>query len=434
MLRNNNKEQFLDTVGEQIRWKRARVPLLNELEAHICDHRDNLISEGLSEEAAEEKAVLEMGNAADIGVELDRVHRPRPNWALLGCMAGLLLLGLLLMWVVGDREMYMSRMLIYAGAGTAALVGGYFLDYTVLAKCHPALVLALCGACVVLQITGGLNTTATQLCFILPLGIALLAYRARDGRKGSMIMLSAGILLCFMAAALSYEWMSLSVYMFIVCAGLLFFAANKGWLNAHRGWLIASASVPVVVFAGLCITSAGSLTFRFAAGVFNPEAYPESYGWVPLRVRELLSTSRFMGTGSTGEMLESFISGGEFCSVNYMLAAASHQLGWFVFVLAAVLTTAAAVLIVRRVKRQGCGLGQITALTIALCFAVRALCYFVNNLGIDLFDMQGLPMFSYCGKLMVLDMFLMGILLSVFRTESIARDCPVSPESHPVKE
>ena len=48
--------------------------------------------------------------------------------------------------------------------------------------------------------------------------------------------------------------------------------------------------------------------------------------------------------------------------------------------------------------------------------------YFACNLGFELFTMDGLMLFSYNGKLMLLDAFMAGIMLSVFRTESISRD------------
>ena len=37
---------YLDTVQEQIRWKRARPVVVRELEQHLADQRDAFLEEG----------------------------------------------------------------------------------------------------------------------------------------------------------------------------------------------------------------------------------------------------------------------------------------------------------------------------------------------------------------------------------------------------
>lgn len=74
---------YLDTVQEQIRWKRARPVLARELEQHLTDQRDAFQTEGKDPETAERLAVEEMGDPVSVGTELDRVHRPKPQWGLL---------------------------------------------------------------------------------------------------------------------------------------------------------------------------------------------------------------------------------------------------------------------------------------------------------------------------------------------------------------
>ena len=107
----NDIRTFIENVSDQIRWKRARAPLTDELKNHITDRAEALTAAGCSPEEAEAQAVREMGDAEEIGLALDRVHRPRPNWALLGCATALLLGGMILMWTLGDRDTYFLPML-----------------------------------------------------------------------------------------------------------------------------------------------------------------------------------------------------------------------------------------------------------------------------------------------------------------------------------
>ena len=128
--------EYLDTVQEQIRWKRARPVVARELEQHLNDQRGAFLEEGNTPETAERLAVEEMGDPVTVGTELDRVHRPKPQWWLLTATIALALLGgLLRVWLTASgADMYEAvspfRTAIALALGTACLLGAYFLDYT----------------------------------------------------------------------------------------------------------------------------------------------------------------------------------------------------------------------------------------------------------------------------------------------------------------
>ncbi|MDE7288879.1 MAG: permease prefix domain 1-containing protein, partial [Oscillospiraceae bacterium] len=71
------KSEYIEKVLEQVRCKSVHEPLERELEAHIDDQAEAFISVGLTEDEAEEEAVKTMGDAAETGVGLDAVHRPK---------------------------------------------------------------------------------------------------------------------------------------------------------------------------------------------------------------------------------------------------------------------------------------------------------------------------------------------------------------------
>ncbi len=87
----NTIQAYPDAVAEQIRWKRAKPVVLSELEQHLEDQRDTFASEGCTN--AEQLAVEEMGDPVSVGAELDRIHRPKPQWGLLALTVLLALAG-----------------------------------------------------------------------------------------------------------------------------------------------------------------------------------------------------------------------------------------------------------------------------------------------------------------------------------------------------
>jgi len=84
---------YLEAVQGQIRWKRARPLLVRELERHLEDQRDDFLKEGKAPDEAERLAVEDMGDPVTVGTELDRIHRPRPQWGLLGLTIALAAIG-----------------------------------------------------------------------------------------------------------------------------------------------------------------------------------------------------------------------------------------------------------------------------------------------------------------------------------------------------
>ena len=415
---------FIDSVSNQIRWKRARAPLTDELRNHIMDRAEALTASGISAGEAEAQAVREMGDAEEIGLALDRVHRPRPNWALLACAAALLLGGMILMWTLGDRDTYFVPMLVYSALGIAALAGGYFLDYTLLARLPEWVLFVVCGVLMILPMFGNhFMTAAAQACYLLPVLFIPMVYRTRSGEKRDVIFMLAAFAVCELTAAFNHSWISLSLYMIAVCGGMVIFAAIKGWFGKRRFKALTGAfAPPAAMFALLCAVSFESLERRLILGALCPEEDPVGMGWIALRVRELIGTSRFIGSGDTSELMESFLRPGELCSVDHLLSVAVHEYGYILLVMLGAVLCGAGVLLVRGIRRQSCNLGSLTALCIGLCFGLRTVFYLLCNLGFTLIYFEGIPLFSYCGKLTVIDMFMLGLLLSVFRTESISRD------------
>ena len=106
MPEHDTIQAYLETAGEQIRWGRARQVVIPELRQHLEDQRDAFLAEG--REDAERLAVEEMGDPVSVGAELDRIHRPKPQWGLLALTVAFALAGAVLrVWLTADwAELY----------------------------------------------------------------------------------------------------------------------------------------------------------------------------------------------------------------------------------------------------------------------------------------------------------------------------------------
>ena len=94
MLSLDRINEYVNVVCHQIRWKKAHFRISEEMQNHIIDGRDSYMAQGLDESTATEKALADTGDATEIGTQLDRIHRPKPQWGMFVATAILLILGL----------------------------------------------------------------------------------------------------------------------------------------------------------------------------------------------------------------------------------------------------------------------------------------------------------------------------------------------------
>lgn len=73
----------MEAVLGGVRWKRAHETVRRELAAHVEDQMEAYLQDGMPKEQAEEKAILDMGNAAQVAKGYDRVLRPRTDRRML---------------------------------------------------------------------------------------------------------------------------------------------------------------------------------------------------------------------------------------------------------------------------------------------------------------------------------------------------------------
>ncbi len=75
-------EKYIYSVCDQIEYEKIHGYISDELCAHIEDQKQEYIDNGLAIDAAERKAVADMGDPIEVGKELNRIHRIRHPWGL----------------------------------------------------------------------------------------------------------------------------------------------------------------------------------------------------------------------------------------------------------------------------------------------------------------------------------------------------------------
>ena len=132
-----NTKEFLKNVCSKIKYKPAIIPITEELKSHIEEIKQDKISIGFSEKEAEEMAVNEMGNSAEIGNELNKIHRPKLEWKILVIAISLILIRFFL-YFNQYLEYYsvsiISKDIFYIIIGILISIVIYFINYKKIQK------------------------------------------------------------------------------------------------------------------------------------------------------------------------------------------------------------------------------------------------------------------------------------------------------------
>ena len=189
---------FVEAVGAEIRWKKARPLLTEEIRTHLLDQRDACMAQGMAEDEAQAEAVRQMGDPVALGADLDRVHRPRPQWGLLALALVLAAAGAFLRFSLTADVPYVSlqdrQMDLLGGLmGAAALAAGYLLDVSTLGRraWWTCVALAEGVLCFLPWRVNGPAWLSAQLLSLFALTLALVLWKQRGRRwRGAAVCLS----------------------------------------------------------------------------------------------------------------------------------------------------------------------------------------------------------------------------------------------------
>lgn len=440
-------QAYLEAVEEQIRWRRARSVVSLELRRHLEDQRDAFAAEG--QEDAERLAVREMGDPISVGTELDRLHRPQPQWGLLGLTVALACAGAFLrVWLTRGEGIYAASQLMTAlslALGTATLLGMYFLDVTFLARYPRAIYVgALAAGVLSWWLLPHVNNAAyytRYIALLYPVVYALWLYSCRGSTWRHFALAVAGgiplALLCVLAA------FAFGLFVLLVCGlVLLLCAVRMGWFGSGR-WKFAGTALVLAVgmpalFFGMGYGQPFVNRLRL---MLHPELDPYGSGYGGWIAKMFLQDVQFIQRresptiGGGGRIYGSLFSGDkvylelhwgqDFVPLKLLVSR-----GWLSYLLLMAAITALMAWLLIRCLRQRQQLGRLVAMAVVLSLGIETLFSAALNLGIVLFSAH-LPLIV--GNLFtVLDMALIGLALSVFRGRDVLRDEIPSERERPI--
>lgn len=345
MQQPDKAEEYLETVRQQIRWKRARHIVVEEIRAHLEDQKEAYLKDGSSEEEATSRAIAEMGDPVTVGEQLDRVHRPRPDWALLAITAALLLFGLLVPAATGGLvsgglfgESWFFNQAVYVGISIPVMLAAYFMDFTILGK-YPKMTLVsfyviflICYFLTNGPFAGYRTCAITDLLVLFPTVFAGFVYGMRGRSYDGLILCMAAVLISALIALIMPD-LTILFFLFVSCFIILTGAVLKGWFRVGK-----KAAIGILILPFGCVMAAAGLILYGGNGIrrfqyiMNPGLAPDSYGYLGNQLQQILWHSKPIGAGMSSTGIDPCLISGYMTDMktNFLLTYITYRFGWIV--------------------------------------------------------------------------------------------------------
>lgn len=438
---SSEMQTYIDTVCDQIRWKQTRKAVAEELADHLLLQKEAFLAEGLSEEEAENRAVEEMGDGIEVGMALDRTHRPKPQWQMVLVAAVLLCMGLFCRLTI-DQVPFGVDMVVPVLLAVVLFGAAYFLDFTLLArKAKGGLLLFLAMLILVVPFadkSGGESIffffdyayALTGLALLAPLPfLSILFLTGRKGKKGYWFCWLAMAVLAVVLFSLGKISMvlifSISAYgAFAVAVGADWFSMGK-----EKGKRLLALTTGAGIGAGvLAVFGIPALRFRLRFAVARLAGGEFEGGYFRYLVENIWENCRWLGRGTLpqNEMARSvelvLSQRQDLFSNDILLPRLGFAYGKLAVALVLAVFALFFLLSFWQIQKQRSAFGRMTALSIWLVLLIQTVFFTAYNLGFMLVAPYALPLVSYGNAVLCINALLMGLLCSVFRRGEGVRD------------
>lgn len=432
-------EEYLNTVTEQMRCKKAREGVAEELRTHILCQAQEYEKFGLSEETALEKAVQGMGDPVETGVSMDRIHRPQMAWDILILIGIISILSIVFQAVLGnyggktgEGNEYLRNHIIYTVFGYVLMLAVHRLDYSFIGKHSKVIAAGALFLIIGITILWGKEINGMQIMAVGPVSISISVYMYL------YIPLFGAVLYQYRGEGYGILWkaalwsavpvlfafrmpdISTAILLGISFAAVFSVAVWKGWYHINRRRVLLGLWAGILLLPVPCfgiLQMAGRVAAYQSARIQAFLNLDASDDYVINIIRTVLEESSFFGRNKEGlEFITVKLP--ELHSDNIFVGIVAAY-GIFAGILIVALLAGVVIKIFRVSFRQKNQLGMIMACSSGLVFGLQIVGNIMVNMGLFPRTATLLPFFSSGGSAILVSYILLGLTLSVYRYKNI---------------
>ncbi|MEH7353643.1 FtsW/RodA/SpoVE family cell cycle protein [Neobacillus drentensis] len=416
----NKKYIFLNEVTEQIKSKEAKKYVTDELGYHLQEAKNLWVEKGLPEAEAEEKAIEQMGSPIKLGKQMNQLHKPKVDWfmiILLVTTLGLGFLPLISMEYMDSRHFSVIKAIIVLLGGTVA-IGIMLIDYrkwktrgwlfytlgVILLLVIKFLHNAVINGIPMLRIVPLINIESS-----MALPFFFLAWASFLNNEKLKVWKFA--ILFFIPFFLFLNVPSIPItFMYTVMVFVM-----PWWSKFSRKTLLVITGITVGLFLIVVFTY---LPFfrtyhkQRLLAFLNPEKYSDGAGYQVLRMKELMSKAGWFGNLGKKEFIPEAHTDFVFVSLTYIY-------GWLFAIALFIILSLIMVRFIVISNKVHDSFAKLLLIGAVALYGVQLASNIGMVLGVFPITSISLPFISYGLMPVLLNSFLIGIVLSVYRRKDL---------------
>lgn len=420
-------KEFLQQVTSYIRSKEARSYVEEELHHHLTKSKQAWVKSGYSPIEAEQKAIAEMGSASQIGKSMDKIHRPKWDFWLIGAVLLLIAVSITPILTTDFSHRFGVDMtgyfvknkiihIILAVAGIAVIM---YFDYRKLQRYSMSFYRGALLLLIVLWAMPNIFVNGEAMYKIGPirfqawmsLPLLLLAFagffteRKRKGWKLTGLFLLP-LFLFMMLGSLSVALL----YMAVMAVLFSFSYFNR--------------KVKLIVFLivggmGLAIAAFSVYAYHYLLEPYqtvriraflHPELYADSAGYMMLQLNEALARAGWFGADKLHYIPEAH--------TDYALVQLIQSHGYVAGIAVIGIILAVALRILRLVTTMPQSFGKLLVIAAGTLYSCQSIYSVLMVFGFLPLTGVPLPFISYGITPLLINAFLIGLVLSVYRRKA----------------
>lgn len=424
---NNLFDKFSEEVCSQIKCTEVHQDIKEELVCHLEDIKEEYIAQGSSFQEAEKLAISHMGDSEKIGFNLNKVYKKSPEYKTLIICSLFVAFGLYIQFLIfktaPEVMSYNSyiRMVTFTILGVILGIATYFFDYRKLELYSwPIYIVST-----ILLIFTVFNDKSVS-------GITIPVILVDYSNITLIIVLLYGISLSGILSKLdSTNYYIVKLLSLITLPSFLFlqtrqFAYFMVFIGACIVILFCSKIAKRYIFL---IIGSGFILFlylilnniyrrhKFIDFIYFKNSSNDYYSFIYNEIIKLISNARFLGNGISEDILKNTPS----INNDLIYAYIIHTFGWAVGIAFFILVISMLINLLRTSVKIKNIFGKRLFIIASSLLLIEFLISFLVNLSLVPFVSASIPFLSYSGVSTVLNMFLVGLICSIYGRKNLSK-------------
>ncbi|MEK5038640.1 FtsW/RodA/SpoVE family cell cycle protein [Sporosarcina sp. FSL K6-3457] len=422
---HKNSQSFLGEVRDQIKSKEAKEFVAAELDHHIKEAKNKWMEKGIDEAAAEEKAVVQMGSPVTLGQQLNKLHRPKVDWLMVMLLVTTMGLGFLPILFIEtefllrfnvDASYFATQKVIYSLVGGMLAFSIMLINYRRVERFGWLFYGLSMLFLVILQVSPHLRNGKSLLVIgpysldsLITMPFFLLAWASFLNHK-KLKLWHLGLLFIVSFVFLLNTANLPAVYIYTVMVFGLFWCSRFSW--KIKLTITGTIAGSLLLFGFLFLQFAHMYQKERFLAFINPEQYENGAGYMMLLLEDHISKAGWFGNALNSVTIPDV-------HADFVFAGFTYYFGWLA---AFALFTILALFIVRimmiaRIIHDP--FGKLLLVGAVALYTVQLVSNVGMTLGLIPITSISLPFISYGLMPILLNAFIMGVVLSVYRQKDL---------------